>query len=157
MTLRGNRRIVILIILLTSTALLSCNTSANVTVNTTDHYYFSEESAIPVELWWVLIWCGLIFLITSLIFTDWIIITSTVAMTFFSAAAFAAPLVGSFAYEVVTGVNATTNETIAYIAPSVVLLNEPWVAWVMWAMALFAFVNVWRGVLLKLVGINESE
>lgn len=119
--------------------------SANVTDERT---YFSEETAIPFETFVLLSGVGLLFLVIATFtgFSYWggpTMIFGLISMGFLTVSAYAAPVTGFYSY--VT--NSTTNAT-AQATPVVWLVMQPWMSWLLWGMAVVAFLLFSFGVLI---------
>jgi len=120
-------------------------TSANVT---DERSYFSEDTAIPFEMFVVLAGVGLLFLVIATFtgFSYWggpTMIFGLISCGFLTVSAYAAPVTGFYSY--VT--NSTTNAT-AQVTPIVWLVMQPWMSWLLWGMALVSFFLFVFGILI---------
>jgi len=114
----------------------------NITVQ--NRTYWSEDTAVPFELFALLIILGVVFLGASFAVSSpvHIIILSILGMAFLAASAFAAPVVGFFNYESFTSTNLTSGNVSLNFVPSVSLIAQPWVSWLLWGAFLIGLVNI---------------
>lgn len=141
-------------------AIIICNVgivaaAANYTTTAQQRVYFTEDTAIPIELYLILISMGVIFLIVSFLTVN--IIPPIFAFASFSAAAFASPMVGFFDYQTVQTINSTTGNVTLNIVPVVSLAVQPWAMWLLWGMATISFLAIVRVILIYFIELKEVE
>lgn len=119
--------------------------SANVTDERTYHV---EETAIPFEVFGLLLGLGMLFLVIATITgfsynAGMTMIFGLVSSLFLTASAMAAPVTGFYSY---IG-NTTTNAT-ASVTPTIWLIMNPWMGWLCWGLASIAFLLFVFGILI---------
>lgn len=139
----------LLIIIVSPVAAL--NTSVNPRI------YFTEDVAVPFELWLCLIAIALVFFFISILSPTAISIMAGMAFACFGASAYAAPMVGYFNYELVSTTCTTTGITTQNVLPVVSLVNQPWVTYLLWGFAMLAFLNIFRGMILGAKAAAEQK
>ncbi len=125
--------------------LLVTAVSANVT---DERAYFSEETAIPFEMFIVLAGVGLLFLVFATFtgFSYWAgptMVFGLISSGFLTVSAYAAPVTGFYSY----ATNASANAT-ATVTPVIWLIMQPFMSWLLWGMATVAFLLFVFGVLI---------
>lgn len=120
--------------------------------------YITEETAIPFEVFAVLVGVGILFLLCAyaVAFTGsggLTIILGILSTMFLAAATFAAPTTGFYSY--VSTVNATTNST--EVVPVVWLALQPWMMWLLWGVTTLAFLSFVLGILVIFKEAREAE
>ena len=136
---RKNKILLILFLIVAVSALCApaCADVSNAT-------YLEEETAIPFAVWAVLFLAGMAFMVLA-IFAAFsggggiTILLGLISMMLLAAAAFAAPVTGTFDY--------ITNSTTGATTPVVWLAFQPWMMWLVWGFATIAFLMFVLGIL----------
>ena len=113
---------------------------------------YEEETAIPFWTWAFMLIGGGLFLIGAINIpaSNTKLFTAMLAFGLLLPAAIASPVVGFFSQETIPVKNITINTTHIdyYIQPIVHQATQPWVAWLLYGLALVAFLQIWHAVLL---------
>lgn len=141
-TMIQNRSILLLLFLL---ILIPSVCSANVT---DERIYFAEDTAIPFEVFVLMLGIGLVFLILAAMAGfayegGLTMVFGIVSTAFISVAAFAAPVTGFYSYVTNSTANASSQAT-----PVVWLVMQPWMMWLVWGMATISFILFVFGILI---------
>lgn len=134
-----NRKLIVIIGLL---LMVSCVSAIE------NRSYIAEETAIPFEVFVVLVGIGICFLLCAAAtgfarIGGLTIVLGLLSTGFLSVAAFASPTTGFYSY--VSVVNTTSNAT--EITPMVWLILQPWMMWLLWGLATIAFLLFVLGIL----------
>ena len=118
-------------------------------ITTEPRIYFTEEEAIPIELWFVLIALGVAFIGAAWLVVDNRSVLSVIAMAFFFASAWTTPYVGFFSYVTVPVANCTTpaNCSSYTVVPTVSLATQPWMMWLLYGLGLVSLLLIFDGVM----------
>ncbi len=144
----SNLLLVILFIVLMITPVIAANVSVQPRV------YFSEDTAVPIEVWMMLILIAISLLILAIV-TYYKTLLGLLAFGFFAAAAFTAPVVGYFNSVVLN--NTSASDGSYEFVPTIHLATQPWVMWFLWGMALISFLIMVWGILVYFKEVQDVE
>ena len=118
-------------------------------ISTEPRVYFTEEEAIPIELWFILIALGVVFIGAGWLVVDNRSVLSVISMAFFFASAWATPYVGFFSHVTIPVANCTTptNCSSYTIVPTVSLATQPWMMYLLYGLALVSLLLIFDGVI----------
>jgi hypothetical protein len=140
-----NRTIAIVVAILLIATTITSVSAVNITGERT---YFAEETAIPFEVFVLLLGVGMVFMILAAItaFTGAsggiTMVFGLISFGFLTGTAFASPTTGFYSYITNTTTNATSTVT-----PVVWLIMQPWMMWLLWGMASISFLLFVMGIL----------
>lgn len=138
-------------------ALLIAPVAAELNTSVNPRIYFTEDVAVPFELWMILIGLGMVFLFLSWAGTKAIPLWAGMGMACFGAAAYAAPMVGYFNYEIIEVSCETTGTSTANVLPVVSLVTQPWVAWFLYGFAILCLAGIFRGFIFGMKAAAEQK